>query len=161
MRLPRHADLIAEMLKQLEIDQVDVFSVSWGGALAQEFALRHPSMVRRLILAATSAGPAMLVKPADILDFFGNGKSAVSRKQDRSHNSIQTLLHFGVRNGMLAINPRTYYHQLTALVGWNSLLRLSRLRHRTLILTGDLDPLVRQYNAQILHRTIIMPKCTF
>jgi hypothetical protein len=27
-------------------------------------------MVRRLILAATSAGPAMLVKPADILDFF-------------------------------------------------------------------------------------------
>ena len=33
-RLPRHADLIAEMLEHLGIDQVDVFGVSWGGALA-------------------------------------------------------------------------------------------------------------------------------
>jgi pimeloyl-ACP methyl ester carboxylesterase len=154
MRLPRHADLIAEMLKQLGIDQVDVFGVSWGGALAQEFSLRYPSMVRRLILAATSAGPAMLVKPADILDFFGRSKSARLRKQEGSRNSIQTLLRFGVVNGMLTVNPRTYYHQLTALVGWTSLLRLFRLRQRTLILTGEHDTLVRLYNAHILRRTI-------
>ncbi|KII28473.1 alpha/beta fold hydrolase [Pseudomonas fluorescens] len=154
MRLPRHADLIAEMLKQLGIDQVDVFGVSWGGALAQEFALRYPSMVRRLILAATSAGPAMLVKPADILDFFCRSKNAKLRKQEGSRHSIQTLLRFGVVNGMLTANPRTYYHQLTALVGWTSLLRLFRLRQRTLILTGDRDTLVRLYNAHILRRTI-------
>ncbi|MHC8353673.1 alpha/beta fold hydrolase [Pseudomonas sp. LB3P81] len=154
MRLPSHADLIAEMLQQLGIEQVDVFGVSWGGALAQEFALRYPSMVRRLILAATSAGPAMLVKPADILDFFGRSKSAKLPKQEGSRNSIQTLLRFGVVNGMLTVNPRTYYHQLTALVGWTSLLRLFRLRQRTLILTGERDTLVRLYNAQILRRTI-------
>jgi pimeloyl-ACP methyl ester carboxylesterase len=154
MRLPRHADLIAEMLKQLGIEQVDVFGVSWGGALAQEFVLRYPGMVRRLILAATSAGPAMLVKPGDILDFFGRRKSAKPGKQEGSRNSIQTLLRFGVVNGMLTANPRTYYHQLTALVGWTSLLRLSRLRQRTLILTGERDTLVRLYNAHILRRTI-------
>ncbi|MEJ5056769.1 MULTISPECIES: alpha/beta fold hydrolase [unclassified Pseudomonas] len=154
MRLARHADVIAEMLRQLEIDQVDVFGVSWGGALAQEFALRYPGMVHRLILAATSAGPAMLVKPADILDFFGRSKSAKLRKREGSRNSIQTLLRFGVVNGMLTANPRTYYHQLTALVGWTSLLRLFRLRQRTLILTGERDTLVRLYNAHILHRTI-------
>ncbi|MGL6244530.1 alpha/beta fold hydrolase [Pseudomonas sp.] len=154
MRLPRHADLIAQMLKHLGIAQVDVFGVSWGGALAQEFALRHPSMVRRLILAATSAGPAMLVKPADILDFFGRRKSARLRQQKGSRDSIQTLLRFGVVNGMLTVNPRSYYHQLTALVGWTSLLRLFRLRQRTLILTGERDTLVRLYNAQILRGTI-------
>lgn len=154
MRLPRHADLIADMLKQLGIDQVDVFGVSWGGALAQEFALRYPSMVRRLILAATSAGPAMLVKPADILDFLGRSNGTKLRKQQGSRNSIQALLRFGVVNGMLTVNPRTYYHQLTALVGWTSLLRLFRLRQRTLILTGERDPLVRLYNAHILRRTI-------
>ncbi|MHC8374618.1 alpha/beta fold hydrolase [Pseudomonas sp. MDT1-16] len=154
MRLPRHADLIAEMLKQLGIDKADVFGVSWGGALAQEFALRYPSMVRRLILAATSAGPVVLVKPADIVDFFGRSKSATLRKQEGPRNSIQTLLHFGVRNGMLTVNPRTYYHQLAALVGWTSLLRLFRLRQRTLILTGDRDTLVQMYNAHILRRTI-------
>ncbi|MCF5700479.1 alpha/beta fold hydrolase, partial [Pseudomonas syringae] len=42
LRLPRHADLIAEMLNELGIDRIDVFGVSWGGALAQEFALRYP-----------------------------------------------------------------------------------------------------------------------
>jgi pimeloyl-ACP methyl ester carboxylesterase len=154
MRLPRHADMIAEMLEQLGFDQVDVFGVSWGGALAQEFALRYPSMVRRLILAATSAGPIVLVKPADILDFFGKGKGPTSREKEGSRNSIQALLRFGVVKGMLTANPRTYYHQLSALVGWTSLLRLCRLRQRTLILTGDRDTLVRAYNARILRRTI-------
>ncbi len=154
MRLPRHADVIAEMLNQLGIDQVDVFGVSWGGALAQEFTLRYPGMVRRLILAATSAGPAVLVKPADIVDFFGRSKRAKTSKQEVPSNSIQTLLRFGVVKGMLTVNPRAYYHQLTALAGWTSLLRLFRLRHRTMILTGDRDTLVRLYNAQILHRSI-------
>lgn len=154
MRLPRHADLIAEMLKQLGIEQVDLFGVSWGGALAQEFALRHPSMVRRLILAATSAGPVVLVKPADIVEFFGKSKSAKLHKKGRSRNSIQALLRFGVVKGMLSVDPRTYYYQLAALVGWTSLLRLFRLRQRTLILTGDRDPLVQVYNAYILRRTI-------
>ncbi|MEB2518573.1 alpha/beta hydrolase [Pseudomonas sp. YuFO20] len=154
MRLPRHADLIAEMLKQLGIEQVDVFGVSWGGALAQEFALRYPGMVRRLILAATSAGPAMLVKPADILDFFRSSKRVKPGKQEGSSNSLQTLLRFGVVNGMLTANPRTYYHQLAALIGWTSLLRLFRLRQRTLILTGERDTLVRLYNAHILRRAI-------
>lgn len=154
MRLPRHADLIAEMLTQLGIDQVDVFGVSWGGALAQEFALRYPSMVRRLILAATSAGPMVIVKPADILDFFGSRKGAKLHKKEGSRNSIQALLRFGVVKGMLTVNPRTYYHQLAALVGWTSLLRLFRLRQRTLILTGDRDTLVQMYNAYILRRTI-------
>jgi pimeloyl-ACP methyl ester carboxylesterase len=90
MRLPHHADLIAEMLKQLGFEQIDVFGVSWGGALAQEFALRYPTMVRRLILAATSAGPAILVKPADILNFFGWSKSTKLHKREGSLDSIQS-----------------------------------------------------------------------
>ena len=154
MRLPRYADTIAQMLKQLGFDQVDVFGVSWGGALAQEFALRYPSMVRRLILAATSAGPAMLVKPADILDFFSMAKSAKPHKQKDRRNSTKALMHFGVANGMLSVNPQTYYRQFTALVGWTSLLRLFRLRQRTLILAGDRDPLVRLYNGHILRHGI-------
>ncbi|WP_438300149.1 alpha/beta fold hydrolase [Pseudomonas sp. NMS19W] len=154
MRLPRHADTIAQMLTQLGFDQVDVFGVSWGGALAQEFALRYPTMVRRLILAATSAGPAMLVKPADVLDFLSIGKSLKSYKTKGPRRSVKALMSFGVANGMLSVNPRTYYLQLAALVGWTSLHRLSRLRQRTLILAGDCDPLVRLYNAHILRRAI-------
>ena len=154
IRLARHADLIADMLQQLGIDQVDLFGVSWGGALAQEFALRHPSMVRRLILAATSAGPVVLMKPGDIVDFFGRSRSVKFRQQKPSRDSIRTPLRFGVAKGMLTVSPRSYYHQLTALIGWTSLLRLFRLPHRTLILTGDRDALVRLYNAHILRLNI-------
>lgn len=153
LRLSRHADLIAELLEQLGFEQVDVFGVSWGGALAQEFALRHPGMVRRLILAATSAGP-VLVKPADILDFFGKSKGGQIRNKKSDGSSIKTLLHFGAVKGILSVKPRSYFHQLAALIGWTSLLRLFRLRQRTLILSGDRDALVRLYNAQILHRVI-------
>src|SRR5262249_61841402 len=35
---------------------VDVLGISWGGALAQEFALSCPRRVRRLVLASTSTG---------------------------------------------------------------------------------------------------------
>jgi pimeloyl-ACP methyl ester carboxylesterase len=136
MRLPRHADLIAEMLKQLGIEQVDVFGVSWGGALAQEFALRYPGMVRRLILAATSAGPAMLVKPADILDFFRSSKRVKPGKQEGSSNSLQTLLRFGVVNGMLTANPRTYYHTLVRLYNAHILRRAIR-RAELYVLQGE------------------------
>lgn len=154
IRLPSHADVIAEMLQQLGVDQVDVFGVSWGGALAQEFALRYPSMVRRLILAATSPGPVLLMKPSDVMDFFRRSKNAKMPKQDSSRDSIHTLLGFGVMKGMLSVNPRTYYLQLAALIGWTSLLRLSRVTQRTLVLTGDRDPLIQAYNAHILRRTI-------
>ncbi|MGG7671532.1 alpha/beta fold hydrolase [Pseudomonas sp. WC2] len=154
IRLPSHADVIAEMLQQLGIEQVDVFGVSWGGALAQEFALRYPSRVRRLILAATSPGPVLLMKPADVMEFFRKRKNVKMRRQDSSRTSIHTLLRFGVMKGMLSVNPRTYYFQLAALIGWTSLLRLSRLPQRTLVLTGDRDPLVQAYNAHILRRTI-------
>ncbi|WP_313064994.1 alpha/beta hydrolase [Pseudomonas sp.] len=154
IRLPRHADLIAEMLQQLGIDQVDVFGVSWGGALAQEFVIRYPSMVRRLILAATSPGPVLLMKPADVMDFFRKSKKAKMHEQERSGNSTHTLLRFGVTKGMLSVNPRTYFFQLAALIGWTSVLRLSRLPHSTLVLTGDCDPLIQSYNAHILCRTI-------
>jgi pimeloyl-ACP methyl ester carboxylesterase len=154
MRLPSHADLIGEMLEQLGIDRIDVFGVSWGGALAQEFALCHPGKVRRLVLAATSAGPALLMKPADILDFFRGRGGGKRPKGGASGNSIHALLRFGVARGMLSVNPRTYYHQLTAMAGWTSLLRLSRLRARTLILIGDRDTLVQPYNGHILRRSI-------
>lgn len=153
-RLPRHTDVIAGMLEQLGIDQVDVFGVSWGGALAQEFALRYPSRVRRLILAATSPGPLLLMKPADVMDFFRKSKNTKTHQQERSGHSVQTLLRFGVMKGMLSVNPRTYYFQLAALIGWTSLLRLSRLLQRTLILAGDRDPLIQAYNGHILRRTI-------
>ena len=62
----------SQVLDQLGVELCDVMGVSWGGAMAQHFALQHPKRTRRLVLAATTPGmlmvpgnPAALSKMAD------------------------------------------------------------------------------------------------
>ena len=52
--------LSARLLEQLGYEQVDVLGVSWGGALAQQFAFQQAKRCRRLVLAATSPGHLMV-----------------------------------------------------------------------------------------------------
>lgn len=51
-----YADDAAALLDALGWDRCMVMGVSFGGMMAQEFALRHPSRVERMVLACTSAG---------------------------------------------------------------------------------------------------------
>jgi pimeloyl-ACP methyl ester carboxylesterase len=59
-RLWMMARLASKLLDHLEIERVDVLGVSWGGTLAQQFALQHPWRCRRLALAATAQGMPMV-----------------------------------------------------------------------------------------------------
>jgi len=62
------ARLTARLLDQLGHAKVDVLGVSWGGALAQQFAFQQSKRCRRLILAATSPGHLMVPgKPGVLL----------------------------------------------------------------------------------------------
>ncbi|MCF8470795.1 MAG: alpha/beta fold hydrolase, partial [Parvibaculum sp.] len=54
------ARMAAGILDELGYGEVDVMGVSWGGAMAQQFAFQYGKRVHRLILAATSAGMLMV-----------------------------------------------------------------------------------------------------
>src|SRR5437667_11355344 len=54
------ARLVTQMLDQLGYQQVDVLGISWGGALAQQFAYQYPERCRRLILVSTGTGALMV-----------------------------------------------------------------------------------------------------
>src|SRR4051812_5398607 len=49
------ADDTAALLQSLEIEEVDVFAYSFGGAVALQLAVRHPELVRKLILTGGTA----------------------------------------------------------------------------------------------------------
>ena len=46
------AEDIAALLRHLEIEEADVFGYSMGGGVALQIALRHPEVVRKLVLAS-------------------------------------------------------------------------------------------------------------
>ena len=50
--LEQWADDTAALLKHLNIEQADILGYSTGGSVALAFALRHPKMVRRLVLVS-------------------------------------------------------------------------------------------------------------
>ena len=52
--------LLAGLLDQLGHERADVLGISWGGGLAQQFALSRPDRVRRLVLVATAPGALMV-----------------------------------------------------------------------------------------------------
>ena len=57
---PYVAWLLGQVLTKLDFGVVDMLGLSWGGALAQQFAVQNPRRCRRLVLVATGTGVLMI-----------------------------------------------------------------------------------------------------
>ncbi len=62
------ADDTAALVRHLEIDNADVFGYSMGGGVALQLAIRHPELVRKLVVASTSFTSDGM--PAEALEMF-------------------------------------------------------------------------------------------
>src|SRR6185503_6047089 len=62
MRL--HADDVGSLLRELDIKRAHILGASFGGFVAQEFALAYPGMTRSLSLCCTSFGGPNHVAPS-------------------------------------------------------------------------------------------------
>jgi poly(3-hydroxyalkanoate) depolymerase len=162
-RLPRLARLLARLLDQLGHQTVDLLGISWGGGLAQQFALSQRDRCRRLVLVATGTGtlmvpgrPKVLARMATPRRYLDAGY-AERIAADLYGGTIRVdpgraraLLH-----GRTRMSPRRgYLYQLAAGAGWTSLPLLPWIRQPTLLLAGDDDPIIPLVNAHIMRRLL-------
>ncbi len=150
-----------QLLNRFGVNEVDVMGISWGGAMAQHFALQHPGRTRRLILAATSAGMVMIPGNPAALTKMANPRRYIDT--DYMLQNFETLYGEGLgqspgKNGhMSRLTPpsaRGYLYQLIAMLGWTSVPALPFLKKETLILMGDDDQIVPLANGKILKALI-------
>ncbi|RBY78138.1 poly(3-hydroxyalkanoate) depolymerase [Geodermatophilus sp. TF02-6] len=156
--------VVAGVLDRLDCGgPVDVLGLSWGGALAQHFAVQHRRRCRRLVLAATGTGSLMVPAHPQVLARMLTPR----RHHDPAYTrEIAGLVYGGtvrtdpalaarVLRAATRLGPgRGYYYQLAASAGWSSLPFLRLIRQPTLVVAGDDDPIVPVVNARIMARLI-------
>jgi pimeloyl-ACP methyl ester carboxylesterase len=140
------------VLDAVGVSHAHVLGVSFGGLVAQQLAVLAPERVDRLVLASTSAGVLHVPgQPSALLRLLAPWTSPdVQRDAGRVFGGrirVEPQL-----LGTLGLDaPRSlvaYLHRLSGLSGWWGL--PWSIRHPTLVITGDDDPIVPASNSRIL-----------
>ncbi len=163
------ADHAYEFITALGFDKIDVFSFSMGGFIAQDLIVKHPDLVRRLVLTGT--GPrggkdidkvvgvtywdilrATLTRsdPKEFLFFNRNAagkpaaKAFVKRLEERTVDRDKEISIKAFRTQLKAIQK----------FGRSAPSDLSTFTQPTLIANGDNDRMVPSVLSEDLHRRI-------
>ncbi len=150
---------IAEkLLDRFDMPMVDVMGVSWGGAMAQQFALQNGDRVHRLILAATTAGMLMVPGSPKALAKMADPRRYLDPDFMRKNfNTLYGGSDDGSEGHIGRIKPPSktgYFYQLLAMAGWTSAPFLPFMKHDTLIMMGGDDQIVPLANGRFLKMLI-------
>ncbi len=168
--IPEMAEDANNLLVALGIESAKVYSISMGGMIAQELALRHPERVSRMVLGCTAAGGPEAVPPAEetVMSLLGAFKMLVT-DADLAIDTLLPILHtpdFVAAHpevkqmmlfGMAAIPPTPPEVAESTLEGireFDTYDRLPQIKCPVLIMHGEQDTLILPANAEILKRRI-------
>ncbi len=153
------AEDVLALLNALKIEQAHILGASFGGFVAQEFALRFPKRLGKLILACTTAGGKNHVSPdIEILRSFTRDPEkplgeqirhffcpAFTEKFNEEHSDIVERV--CVLREENDVSETTYLAQLQTAFTFDVEDRIGEIEHETLIITGDDDKLVPMQNS--------------
>lgn len=155
--IPHMALTLAALLDRLRIDRVDVLGISWGGAVAQQFAFQHRARMGCLVLAATSPGASMVPGNSPLVAHMLDPFEFTMEKALRRNLA---LLYNGGGSGRVSLNAARapsalgWACQLGAFAGWTSLPFLALLSLPVLVMADEDDQLIPPTNAHFLHNAI-------
>jgi 3-oxoadipate enol-lactonase len=159
------AEDVAGVIKNLNLGRTHIVGISMGGMIAQELAIRHPELLDKLVLVATTAGG-----PTNV-----NAKPEVTALLMRTEDedvemSLRRTFTLIAGEGYMAKHPEdldqiiknafakpmsleSYQRQLGACVvhfGQGVADRLAQITAPTLVVHGDYDPLIPYPNGEYL-----------
>ena len=160
------ADDTAALMQALGIERAHVLGVSFGGFVAQEFALAYPEATRTLSLCCTGFGGPNHVAPSletltAVLSTDGFNTEARVRRNllpafssgfVRDHPEIvEDLIKLRLANPVV---EEAYKAQLQAGLGFDSEQRVDAIKAPTLVLSGTADAIVPVQNSRNLAQQI-------
>ena len=163
------ADDVAAVLDHAKIPRAHIYGISMGGMISQEFALRHPSKVRGLVLGCTTCGmqhgaPTNPENVGKLVPQPGQSPEEAARAAfsvacgsaflDSKHG--QEFIDQQIADmGKYPVTPmQTFTRQMEAIMPWDSYERLGRIKAPTLVFHGDDDKLLPHANVEILKSRI-------
>jgi pimeloyl-ACP methyl ester carboxylesterase len=129
--IAKMAEITALVLDEIGLDRVDVLGLSHGGAVAQEFAVRFPQRVGRLVLVSTSCG---------VGSTLGSWSALSSLRSFKDTSSWSDLV-------------GAFWHSV-AISNWSSIPFLGSILAPTLVVCGSDDLVVPPANSRALAQRI-------
>lgn len=147
-----------KLLERHNIEQADIMGFSWGGAIAQQFAIQYPRLVRRLVLAAI--GPGLPIIPGQatyhfhLMDPIWKGQTSESNLLGAVSPADRKVVMDDLLARLTPPSSTGYFYQILALSGWSSALALPLMNKDTLIIMGDEDHIIPLVNGRWLSALI-------
>ena len=156
------AEDVAHLLQTIGIERAHIAGASFGGFVAQEFALKYPAMTRKLVLCCTSFGGTNHVAPEpETLAALASTKGLNGEERMRANlllaftpeyvrsqvAEVDRVVHLRAEN---EVPEHIYMSQLQAAMSFNAEARVERIASPTLVLSGDADVIVPVQNSRNL-----------
>jgi pimeloyl-ACP methyl ester carboxylesterase len=154
------ARLVDRLFDEVGLANADVLGYSFGGAVAQQFAIQFPGRVRRLVLGATVPGWGSVpggwrpfLAMATPMRYYSRRfyeRTAGTIAGGRARHDRPYVRGLWKDRAGYVPSFTGYAQQMWALSTWTSLPWLDRIQAPTLVVVGDDDPLVPLSNALIM-----------